>query len=351
MMWKIFFGVCEMIYQNIEFFNIAEIKDGRLSRFPFGVVDRMQVPVFGEDGKQTDIYTGHRGNALAMTGAELRFVAQARSAAVRLACDGPLRVTVYCGDFYLSSALYPAGEHRVSFERPAAADGVARERCGRFSPFVWRVCLDGICNVRFLGLDAEGEVRPPRENEAPRCKLLAYGSSITQGFVTPYARLNYISAAAEALGIDILNKGIAGGCFCEKETAEYLCGETFDAAYIEAGTNIADRPFDVIEERLGGLLDRLCGAFPDKKIFLATPFPAFSDVSASAPFYKENFAKTRKVISERAEKYPNAVLIDAHALADKDYYLSADILHPSDYGHVMIGLNLAKALSPYIGKR
>ena len=41
MMGKIFFGVCEMIYQNIEFFNIAEIKDGRLSRFPFGVVDRM----------------------------------------------------------------------------------------------------------------------------------------------------------------------------------------------------------------------------------------------------------------------------------------------------------------------
>ena len=132
---------------------------------------------------------------------------------------------------------------------------------------------------------------------------------------------------------------------------DYLCAQDFDAVYLEPGTNIADRPTEVVKERVGNLIDRFCTQFPKKTIFLMTPVRGLSDVSGTAADYRENFNRTRSVITEYAKKYANAVLLDGHKLLDKDYYLAADILHPSGFGHVQMGQNLAAMLAPcFAGK-
>ena len=104
----------------------------------------------------------------------------------------------------------------------------------------------------------------------------------------------------------------------------------------------------VIEERVGYLIDTFCEKFPDKKIFIMTPVRGLSDVSTTASDYKKNFEKSRKVITEHAAKYPNTVLLDGHALLAKNYYLTADILHPSAFGHVCMGHCLASMLKDHL---
>ena len=104
----------------------------------------------------------------------------------------------------------------------------------------------------------------------------------------------------------------------------------------------------VIEERVGYLIDTFCEKFPDKKIFIMTPVRGLSDVSTTASDYKKNFEKSRKVIAEHAAKYPNTVLLDGHALLAKNYYLTADILHPSAFGHVCMGHCLAAMLKDHL---
>lgn len=141
---------------------------------------------------------------------------------------------------------------------------------------------------------------------------LAYGSSITQGCGALCPQLNYLNTVAQILGIDIQNKAIAGGCFCERETVEYLCRETFDAVYLEPGTNIANRPLAIIEERVGTLIDTFCERFADKKIFIMTPVRGLSDVSKTTEDYTEYYARSRGVIVSHAQRYANAILLDGH---------------------------------------
>lgn len=79
-----------------------------------------------------------------------------------------------------------------------------------------------------------------------------------------------------------------------------------------------------------------------------TPVRGLSDVSKTTEDYTEYYARSRGVIVSHAQRYANAILLDGHKLLDKAYYLSGDILHPSGFGHVMMGTNFAKMLKPYM---
>jgi hypothetical protein len=125
---------------------------------------------------------------------------------------------------------------------------------------------------------------------------------------------------------------------------DFLLKEQFDCAYFELGTNIANRPIEIIEERVGGFIDQIAQAFPEKTLYFMTPIKGLSDVSETAEDYERYFENTKSVILAHAKKYKNAVVLDGHALLDKDYYLSADILHPSAFGHIMMGVNFARIL-------
>lgn len=334
---------------EIEFFNVAEMRDGVLYRFPLSVCDSLQIPEFDAKGNFVQIYRGHRGAARSTYGAELRFVTDARSVTLHIESDDTVLVTAYNGDYEYNYLIAKPGKTEWKLPWSVGLDGVERKSEHRFSKRVWRIALEGNGNIRFCGIETEGgePLRAPLAEELPRVRMLAYGSSISQGIGCLYPQLNYLNTAAQILGIDILNKAISGGCFCEPETVDYLCAQDFDAVYLEPGTNIADRPTEVVKERVGNLIDRFCTQFPKKTIFLMTPVRGLSDVSGTAADYRENFNRTRSVITEYAKKYANAVLLDGHKLLDKDYYLAADILHPSGFGHVQMGQNLAAMLAPY----
>lgn len=331
-----------MIYQNIEFFNVAEIRDGVLYRFPESVCGALSVPEYDREGKYLGEFKGHLGSARSTYGAELRFLAEG-PVELEIETEFADQLTVYNGDYLNIHVQTAAGKNTFVFSENPAMEGVKARSFSRFSKDVWRIAVNGNGNIRFIALKGKN-IRPPEAGQEPAKRILAYGSSISQGVGTPFPVLCYLGVAAQLLGADILNKAVSGGCFCEKEMIDYLLSERADALYLEPGTNIADRPTEVIEERVGRLIDAACRSDKTRTVYVMTPVRGLSDVSSSASDYAENFRRSKAVIEAHAAKHANAVLLDGHELLDKDFYLSADILHPSEFGHVMMGIKLAEMI-------
>ncbi len=266
-----------------------------------------------------------------MFGTELRFVTDAKKVTLRFESKEVVLVTVYNGDYSFDYLVAGPGKTEWDLYWKERMDGVERKSEYRFSKYVWRIVMEGYGDVKLIGVEPEGgaPMRAPRPDEVPQMRMLAYSSSITQGIGSLYPQLNYLNTAAQILGIDILNKAVSGGCFCEPEMVDYLCSLDFDAVYLEPGTNIADRPEAIVEERVGNLIDSFCTRFPEKPIFIMTPIRGLSDVSRSSADYSEHFPKAKRIIEAHAKKYPNTVLFDGHKLLDKDYYLATDILRDS----------------------
>ena len=332
--------------KNLQFFGVSEIKktdDGlQLLRYPEKVVDGLGVPEKDENGGWTKTYTNHTYSARVCIGIEIRCIYDGNEMRVTLQGSKPITVMVFAGDYQIGYYKLNAGKNTFKAIRNANSFGVKESSCNRYPMNLWRIVPESDEPVTLCDVETDGEYTKPEEHQKP-C-MLVYGSSISQGCGTPFVTLNYVDVAANVLGIEVKNKALAGGCFCEKSVLDFLLNEQFDCAYFELGTNIANRPIDVIEERVGGFIDTMANAFPDKTLYFMTPIKGLSDVSDTAEEYGEYFKNTKTVIMAHAKKYKNAVLLNGHELLDKGYYLSADILHPSAFGHIMMGLNFARML-------
>ncbi|WP_214628493.1 SGNH/GDSL hydrolase family protein [Paenibacillus agaridevorans] len=103
----------------------------------------------------------------------------------------------------------------------------------------------------YHGIDAFGhEVRPPTSDELPKEAIIAYGSSITQGAGATVHSSSYIQQLGRRTGMDIMNKGLSGSCFCERGMANYLRrAEGWGTALLELGVNMRGRvPLDECEK-------------------------------------------------------------------------------------------------------
>ena len=333
-----------MLYNNLQLFNVAQIQEQNggvcLFRYPEKVVESLAIPEFDEHDNFVQIYSKHQVSARACVGIEIRFFCESDEIAFVLESENPISVSVYSGDYQVAISHMPAGRHTFTAQRNAAVKGV--REVNRFAADMWRILPISNSPVTFFGVETKTPILPFVEPKSST--MLVYGSSISQGVGAPYCLFPYVEIAGNILGYQVKNKAIAGGCFCEKEVLEYLKSEDFDVAYFELGTNIANRPIEIIEERVGEFIDNFCQHFPNKKLFFATPVKAFDDVSDQSIPYGRYFANTRKVITERSKKYPNTFLIDGHKLSEKAYYLSSDVLHPSGFGHIMMGVELAESI-------
>ena len=335
-----------MDYQNLQLYGVAETQETeegiKLLRYPENVVDDLMVPARDENGGWTQTYTNHQYTARVCIGMEIRCLYDGDRINVTLNGTKPITVFVFVGDYQVGYYKLGVGTNTVEAVRPKDSFGIKNTSCNRYPMNLWRIVPESDEPITLCDFQVNGEYRKPEEHYVPR--MLVYGSSISQGCGTPFVTMNYVDIAANLLGIEVKNKAIAGGCFCENSVLEFLLKEEFDCAYFELGTNIANRPLELIEKRVGGFIDRVAEAFPDKPLYFMTPIKGLSDVSSISEAYQEYFENTRRVILTHARKYRNTVIFDGHRLLDKDYYLSADVLHPSAYGHVMMGVNLASMI-------
>lgn len=311
-----------------------------LARYPRNVRDKLNV--------------GARLRGSDSTMAEVRFVTDApriRVTASSLDIDSLVRI--YCGAFEHTCHALPAGQLAAfELEQPGFFDSVDRQQlhAGGWDPGVWRLVFDnsrsGIHEVDCIGY----AMRPPRPDETPARRWLAYGSSITHsGFYS------YTGFAARALNADVANKGLGGACHVEPEAADFLASLEWDFATLELGVNLRGQPQarEFFEARVRGMLKKLRATHPQQPIVLITAFtnrdrhmtPGNTQYAQMLVFFDDVL---RKVVQSTEDA--NLHLIGGDVIVDDYSILGTDLLHPPAHGCARMGANLAKCLQPILEK-
>lgn len=281
------------------------------------------------------------------TGVEVRFVTDAPQFHVTLRnLGGAASVVVRKGAFWVNRYPVGAGEtQRIHVAKPETFNNVAEEalNTGGWSPDVWRIQFDGgefvLQDIDPLG----GSMRPPKPEEKPRLRWLAYGSSITNA-----DEAGYPLVAAQLLPADVMNKGLSGSCHIEKEIADWFATLEFDFATLELGINMRDafEP-EEFEKRARYLLKAIRAHHPQTPLMLITHFLNRDHHLAGEPGLAAQrqvaFDQVLRQIHSEADD-PYLHLIEGTGLLTDFGLLSADMIHPTHEGQAMMAVNLVEQL-------
>lgn len=209
-----------------------------------------------------------------------------------------------------------------------------------FQPQVCRLLLRGD-PVVYLG--AEGGLRLPEPQEQPRVRLLAYGTSITQGVGSSHQHLSYIHLAARELGWDVVNLGSGGSALCEHAISDYMSGMTdWDAAFLCLSVNMVGQGLSVetFSERVTYQLEKL--AATGKPVLCMSILPYFSDYNGDerGPLTRQY----REALPQLCRPFKNVHFVAGPDILMDVGGLTVDVIHPSDYGMIKIAQNLAPHL-------
>ncbi|MEM1211602.1 MAG: SGNH/GDSL hydrolase family protein [Planctomycetota bacterium] len=224
---------------------------------------------------------------------------------------------------------------------------------GGFADIVYRVCFNRGGTAHLHGIVTFGyPIRPPKPEELPRVKWLAYGSSITNSSLDGYPH-----TAARLLKLDVQNKGLSGSCHCEPEIADWLAEQAeWDLITCEMGINMRGGfSAEEFEKRVTYLLTRLTDAHPDKPVIAIDVFPNFyTEGWVNKEHHAHPDAQRERdyirIVGEvvAALDHPNLHHIPGNEIVDDFTYLGGDLLHPGEYGQMMMGARLAEKLRPIV---
>lgn len=295
----------------------------RISRVPLSAREKMTA-------------AGKDVASVSWTGVELRFVIQnGDEAAVTVYNENPdphwdANAYLYLGNFqygwtYLCNFHLTPGLNRIPVKLPETMDTL-RENAKKlghiFSPDVVRLILGGAV---FNLVDVEGDIRIPKAEELPAKTAVFYGSSITHGSLSMHPMTNYAALCGKKLGVDYLNKGMAGACFLEKEVIDYILG--LDEAVffsVEVATNCIGLGIPEIRRRTEYLANSFLGKYSDKHLFLIDRINV-SCVPDECRAMIEDVVK--RCNSNRVHYINGATLIPDFS------FVTADCVHPTPDGH------------------
>jgi len=353
-----------MICENLEFHGAVELDPAvggglALRRFPKAVRDCLSP--LGRIVSQES------------AGCEIRFVTEAESLRLEVSVQpsplapyelNNLDLFIFKGAFFHTHVrLEPGKINHIHLTDITGAlhkgfEGLkaAARDTDYFSSTVWRVLFGRYAAV-FHELDTYGyAVRPPLETEKPRRRMLCYGSSITNGALPTVYHLSYVQQAARHLKADVFNQGLSGACHCEKEMADYLAGRTdWDWITLELGVNMRGSfTPDEFAARSRYLIDTVAAAHPQKPVFLITIYPNAESpqnaLTGSATQERQlAFDEILRSIA-RENKFRNLHLIEGAEILTDYSGMTKDLIHPGDYGHTEMGLNLARIIKGKISR-
>ena len=329
-----------MIYNNVELYNVAEILpsedgDGKLiSRIP----NKLRLTL-NPNAKLRALYSA---------GCEIRFNLEGDSAKIILSCENPSIVEVFQGSFLVSWHIVGKKPTEIRVCLPQNIrflDRITREKNLPFDAHLTRVILPHRLTWLF---SIEGETSPPREDQTPKKKYLAYGSSITQGASSYRPTGTYAMRTAQRLAVDLLNLGFGGGAHCEPQLADYIAERRdWDFATLEMGINMF-RNFSVekFRRRVEYFVERIAKSHPDKWVFCIDLFTFSADFDPSVKKHQE----FRNVVKETVENLnmPKLIHIDGRNLLKNVSGLTSDLVHPAPSGMEEIAYNLSNLIEAKI---
>lgn len=282
------------------------------------------------------------------TGCEIRFVGNDADIVVSGGnTDG--YAEIYRGDFHHSTEYIREGIYkRIVLRADSAVDkNNINDVKTDYAKNVWRIVFSGAISAVIHDIVPLGDIRPPFENEVPKKTILVYGTSVTQGVAADVQSDSYVSVMGRTLGVNTLNKGMGGSCFCEKELAEYIADETYDICMLEPAGNMLSKayPADEFKKRLDYILSLLTKKRRTTVILGTYRF------LGSAEHNTERYDEYCTVLSDIYNKYKenDVYYIDGRKIMDNTAYLCSDLTHPSGYGHYQMGLKIADILKNDFG--
>jgi lysophospholipase L1-like esterase len=336
-----------MLTAHYELHNIAELD--QTSGYPAPLARRVPREV-ADQLVNGSLVTGD----CSLSEIRFRTLSGRRCAVVLTAINGG-DLFVYRGDLSHNHIKLPAGQvfrHIIDWENdPLARLDPAAFSNHRFHPAVWRLVLDG--PVLLHGIDLLGSrIAPPLPEQKPRLRWLAYGSSITHGYSPVTRQQCYVALVARRLGVDAINLGQSGSCFCEPEMADYIAGrDDWDVATCELGINMRNSvPPDEFARRARRLVEVVTERRPGKPLVLISPFLTGDDLlTASSPAalttraYEASLGDLASVFAGHG----------VHLLSGRDLLpdvagLTCDLVHPSSDGHAVIAERLAARLGTIV---
>jgi len=338
-----------MIYKNVELLNFEEVKtvEGRagvlLQRMPEKV--RLQL--------RPESQSVYKKAACG----EIRFVSDFKPVKITLASyEGNSKVMLFFGDLQAEEYVITKEPITINIEIPNPKFISRKDFDDSLYPFSVKVIRLIISGNEIHLIDIEGEtIRPPKANEVPKLKYLAYGTSVTQGINATSPDLTYVKQVAWRLGTDVINLGAIGSAYCEKEIADYIaCRKDWDFASFCISANMLNQGVSA-EDFFRAAQYFICTVAESnraKPIICISLFTTFSDLGYIWPDRKpKSTANEYRNILKRIvdnSKLNNLYYVDGTQLLKGHHGLCQDLLHPSNNGMIEIGENLSKFIKPLL---
>jgi len=293
-----------------------------------------------------------QGRVRCPSGGEIRFVPQdGEDVEITISTNEDCQFRVFWGPFQpWQPTEIAAGEtHTLTLNVPErVAEMDENIETGRFARNVCRVRFERYAPIAVH--DVSGNPRTPEAGEVPEKRMLAYGTSITEGAAGSATHMNYVNHAARELGADPLNLGCSGSAYCEESMAEHIAGrDDWEFATLALSVNMANTgnfPVEEFAERAEPFVNTIAEANPEKPVACITLFPYHDDITASGD--AEHSAAYRQTLRDIVADAPeNVTLLEGPDLLDPAH-LGADLLHPGDTGMEEIGENLAAEIEDLV---
>lgn len=289
-------------------------------------------------------------NALQATGCEVRFnLGGGRARLVLKSMHQPSLVEVYQGCFLCSWHTVGVEATEITIRHPANVGRLAelsRRRGLPFDAVLTRVVLPWQPPARLIAL--EGDLAPPRPEQTPPRRHLAYGSSITHGASSIRPTGTYAHRTAQLLGMDLMNLGFGGGAHLEREIADHIAGRAdWDIATLELGINLLGGiGADEFARRVDYFVGTIAEAHPDKWVFCIDVFTCARDYEGDG-----KIAEFRGAVREKVRRMglPRLIHAPGDELLTSPAGLTADLVHPSPFGMEEIAANLAALIRRKMG--
>ena len=191
----------------------------------------------------------------------------------------------------------------------------------------------------------EGDVEP-----APtQPRWLAYGDSITEGWVTSTPAQAWPAVAGREHGLDAINMGYAGAARGEIASAEHVAELPADIITVAHGTNCWTRtPHTpgMVAEGLRAFLDVVREGHPETPIVVVSPIVR-PDAEDTLNRLRATLADLRRAIEDVAGDRDDVQLVPGLHLVAPDEL--PDGIHPGDEGHAAIAAAVGPVLAKALG--
>lgn len=336
-----------MIYHNVEFSNCAEIKSFD------GYVTPQRVP----ESVRLKLNPTAQRRMLQPACGEIRFfLSPGNTAKLTVSSESESRIMIYFGDHCHSDLIFVRSELQTIdihwSERFLNALSALCDLPHAFDPRVVRVLVCGSA-IRIHGIDGT-EIRPPRPDEIPSLRYMAYGTSITQEASAIAPHLPYVWRTARLLGADLLNFGMGSACHCEPEFADYLASRSdWQIGTLALSVNMLGFDHAEFEKRVRYMVHTVAASDPSRPIACITIAPYFGDLYETEALSRAKISAFRQVLRDAVADCPtaNVHLIEGADLLPNYADLTTDLIHPSDDGMIEMSMKLAQRLKAILRDR